>query len=118
MAVRSTTFYVGTIGLPNGDVTSLFTVPTGRTAIVKEFRMMNRSGLTVDSVMGVRRGGSSTWLDVNPSLPSSGILGGSGRYYVLLPGDELVVYAYSAGATTVNAALYAAGTLLLGVSDG
>lgn len=112
MPVRTRPFaFVGS--LPPGTLTTLYTVPSGRTAIVKHFGATNRTTLARHVRLGVR---SATGVVVDMArgvVQPDGSLAVDPCELALGPGDELwALLDNSAAGTAVN--VYAGGSLLEG----
>lgn len=109
MAVRTRVLALATI-TSGGAVKDVYTVPAGRTAIVKEVSVENATGATAVVQLWVRR--SAVQIPFAAQSALAGALATWGpREWAFNPGD--VLQAFVPGAV-VNCRVYVAGALLLG----
>lgn len=100
-------------GTAGGVATTLFTVPAGRTAIVREIVLRNRGATAATLSVFVRR--SSVTISVaRRTLASQEVAEITGRALVLEPFDDLQVVASAEGTLY---SLSASGSLLLGAPE-
>lgn len=78
-----------------GGVTSWWTVytcPAGHTAIVKDYAITNRGGGARTVTLGVRSSVGEVRVHLGGLLAHLGSIVGIGRYIVLEPGNDLVIF--------------------------
>jgi len=117
MAVRSRTFvfYQGSPG--NGVTQLLYTVPAGRTAVVRRYSLLCEANGPVAAYLGVRRGSVDMFLDANRTLVPGATLHAATEDLVLNPGDGLIANVQLGSGTNTTCSIYAAGSLLLGAPE-
>lgn len=108
MAVRTATLGIRSSAAANSEHT-VYTVPSGKTAIVKDIRMYSEAGCT-RAVVFVNRSGPGSVSLVDQALGATSIHSEQG-FIVLEPADELRVY--SEGGTFVT---WVSGAELAGVA--
>lgn len=92
MAVRSKTLaHFATTPVQAGWWT-VYTCPAGRTAIAKEWQVLNRSGGARTITFAVRRAGADVRVQAPGLLPHLSAITGVARYLVLQPADQLMVF--------------------------
>ena len=115
MPIRSRVFIhesrAGNLGL----VLAGYTVPSGRTAIVKDFRVMNETVGPTHAMIGIRRGTSVCWLAQKTDLAGASYLQGVEKQFVAQEGDQLVTMVYFPNNAPGYVSIHASGSLLLGV---
>lgn len=112
MAIRSRLFGLAA-SLPAGSTTVLVSVPAGRTAVVRQWQVMGRTGAAQEVEVAIRRAGSVVRISALTGLAAGQYLRSWADDLVLNPGDELVVLA-AAGNTSGSLTAYASGSLLFG----
>lgn len=114
MAVRTQTLaLVGPVAATGDNV--VYTCPAGRTAICKDWVVMNRGGGSRTMNIHVRRGATVARLQANAALAHLGTLEARERYVVLEPGDQLVVFV-GGEVASLNVDIYVGGVELEGVA--
>lgn len=93
MAIRTTRF-VAFPSVPVGLAGwwQLYTCPPDKTALIKDYTFVNRTGASRTMALAVRTGGVECRVHPGGLVATSGALTASGRDIVLLPGDALVLY--------------------------
>lgn len=79
---------------------SLYTVPAGRTLIVKDWHFINRTGSGRTITLGVRSGGVEARVHAGGLVAHLGVLASWSRDVVLEPGQELVLFVGGENADT------------------
>lgn len=115
MAVRSFSLALVS-GVPFGGFRTLYTVPAGRTVILKEYGVLNLTGAPVTVVVRVRREGVLVGLALGTDLPHGQALTAVQRDLVLNPGDALEVRCVTTGSGDAGLHVTASGSLLAGVA--
>lgn len=113
MAVRSRPL-AAISTLTNGAFTTLYTVPAGRTAIVRHWSVVNHHTGTLTVRLAVRIAGALVDVYRQASLVSGEAFRGTDWYLALGPGDQLAVFV-SGGSGAMTVHVVAAGSLLDGV---
>lgn len=111
MPVRSRPF-VGLTSIVGGAMRTIYTVPAGRTAVVRHYTILNLSGAPRTVRLGVRTGGVNIDVYRHEALPAAAALGGDGLDLVLGPGDSLLAYCDTGVSQPMH--IFASGSLLLG----
>lgn len=111
MAVRSRNLAI-LASLVANTWTGLYTVPAGRTLIVKQLGVVNLSGATRRVDVRVRRGAVSARVAMVAALAPSSSWRAPVEDLTLDPGDSLELWADDAGTNVVQ--VVASGALLLG----
>lgn len=113
MAVRSRLLAAGSSiqALGHRDV---YTVPSGRTAVIRFWRATNRAGGALTVVWGVRSGGVNPSFDYASALADGASMGSVSGDLVLGPGESLTLYASGAQGTNPAVHYVVAGSLLEG----
>lgn len=109
MAVRSRVIAARTGVVPSGGA-SLFTCPTGRTAILKHIVLHNASGSTNTPSVTLRTG-TTTVTVVQEAIASGAVLRIGGQFLVAAAGDELRI---STSPADAQVRIHVSGTLLAG----
>jgi hypothetical protein len=115
MPVRSRCFVVGYFNQPVNEWRTIYTVPAGRTAIVRELNVL--VGGDVDPLLvllAVRRPPANFVVYISAQRSANETVRLSQPYLVLHPGDELAVHGQVARAGNWGFDAYAAGSLLDG----
>jgi hypothetical protein len=94
-----------------GVTTDVYTVPAGRTAVVRRWSIVNVTGETRRVLVSVRRGATLVRIAAAASLANDGVLAEVDGGLVLNPGDSFAVFHSGTGTHTgLNVAL--SGSLL------
>jgi hypothetical protein len=100
---------------PAGTTTTVaYTVPAGRTAIIRRWSLTNRSSAAREAYIGVRRGGTTVTVQLAASLASDTTMGQPDDNLVLNPGDALVFVSATPSGATGLMHWFASGSLLEG----
>ena len=91
MTVRTARLASGSTGTANVTVT-IYTCPSGKTAIVKSIHLANNAGSATSTIVAVASGAATVNLRVT-SLASNDQIHMESPYLVMEPGDELLINA-------------------------
>lgn len=112
MAVRSRLLAIGN-QVPHGTAVAVYTVPAGRTAIVRHWSVTNRSSETPIVLFNVRSGTTTATVMRHGALPVGSTMGEPQANLALGPGDKIEITG-TAGGAAVNLHWVICGSLLEG----
>lgn len=102
--------------VPPGATQDIYVVPGGRTAILRHWSVVNRTGETRRVLVSVRTGGQVVNLAVSPTLANDGVFTQPVAELVLNPGDAFGLF-HSGTTTHGGMHVVLAGALLYGAPE-